>query len=363
MMRWALSATVEGRSLDASDAEELRVEKLRQDRAASPSVVEQYARAHLGRTSLSIATSLVPFLALWAAMYFSLSISYLITLALAVPTAGFLVRTYILFHDCAHGSLLRTRRANAWFGSALALIFFTPFARWRHEHVGHHATAGDLDRRGIGDVTTLTVKEYLALPWHKRLGYRLYRHPLVMLVLGPTFLFLVGHRLVSPGAGKRERDSVLWTNAALLAITLVLSWAIGPKPLLLVHLPILLLSSTAGVWLFYVQHQFETTTWEHNENWDYARAALYGSSFYRLPKILQWFTGNIGFHHIHHLSPKIPNYELQKCHEENPVFHEATTLTLLASLKSLTLRLWDEEQKKMVGFGYLKRLPEGSTPA
>ena len=326
-------------------------------------IVARYHNPDLRRSLWQVVNSFAPFFVAWYLMYRSLEWSYWLTLALAIPTTGFLMRIFIIFHDCGHGSFFKSQKANDWVGTICGILTFTPYYQWRRDHAIHHATSGDLDRRGIGDVTTLTVKEYLALPWHKRLGYRLYRHPLVMLVLGPTFLFLVGHRLVSPGAGKRERDSVLWTNAALLAITLVLSWAIGPKPLLLVHLPILLLSSTAGVWLFYVQHQFETTTWEHNENWDYARAALYGSSFYRLPKILQWFTGNIGFHHIHHLSPKIPNYELQKCHEENPVFHEATTLTLLASLKSLTLRLWDEEQKKMVGFGYLKRLPEGSTPA
>jgi omega-6 fatty acid desaturase (delta-12 desaturase) len=319
-------------------------------------IVARYQNPNLRRSLWQAVNSIAPYLVLWYLMYRSLEISYLLTLALAFPTAGFLMRVFIIFHDCGHGSFFKSTKANELLGNVCGVLTLTPYQRWRHDHAIHHASSGDLDRRGIGDVMTLTVKEYLALPWYKRLGYRVYRNPLIILVIVPTFLFLIGHRLVTAGSGKRERDSVVWTNVALLVWSAAMIWAIGLKALLLVHLPVLFISSTLGVWLFYVQHQFENTTWEYHDNWDYAKAALYGSSYYKLPKVLQWFTGNIGFHHIHHLSPRIPNYELEKCHKENPVFHEAATLTLWESLKSLTLRLWDEEQKKLVGFEYLKAL-------
>ncbi|HLE27745.1 MAG TPA: fatty acid desaturase [Anaerolineales bacterium] len=323
-------------------------------------IVAKYHNSDLRRSLWQVFNSFAPFFVLWYLTYRSLEISYWLTLALTVPTAGFMMRIFIIFHDCGHGSFFKSQKANDFLGTLCGIVTFTPYHNWRRDHAIHHATSGDLDRRGIGDVKTLTVKEYLALPWYMRLGYRLYRHPFVLLVVGPVFLFVIGHRFATRGAGKRERDSVLWTNIALLAIGAILSWAIGFKQLLLIQAPLMVIACTVGVWLFYVQHQFEQTTWERSENWDYATAALYGSSFYKLPKVLQWFTGNIGFHHIHHLSPRIPNYELQKCHEENPVFHEVATLTFLASLKSITLRLWDEEQKKLVGFGHLKSLRQSA---
>jgi omega-6 fatty acid desaturase (delta-12 desaturase) len=324
-------------------------------------IVAKYQNPNLRRSLWQMANSFVPFFVGWYLMYRSLEVSYLLTLALAAPVAGLLIRIFIILHDCGHGSFFKSTKANDFVGAVCGMLTFTPYQQWRHHHAIHHASSGDLDRRGVGDVLTLTVSEYLALPWWKRLGYRLYRNPLVMFILGPFFLFVVAHRFVSSRAGRRERFSVHLTNLSLLAIFLVLGWAIGFKAVLLVHIPLLLLSSIAGVWMFYVQHQFEDTYWERHPEWQYALAALKGSSYYRLPKVLQWFTGNIGFHHIHHLSPKIPNYNLQKAFDENPVFHHVTIVTFWESLKTISLKLWDEQQEKMVSFKHLKMLRARNT--
>lgn len=319
-------------------------------------IVAKYQRPDLRRSIWEILNTVVPFLGLWYLMYLSQSFSYWLTLALAFPTAGLTIRVFIILHDCGHGSFFKSIRANNFVGTLCGILTFTPYYEWRHQHAIHHASSGDLDRRGIGDVLTLTVKEYLQSSWLRRLGYRLYRHPLVMFGLGPMFIFLVRHRFVTPGAGRRERFSVHMTNLALLALGLVLGWAIGFRAFVLIHLPVLLLSSTAGVWLFYVQHQFEDTYWKEHPEWDYSMASLYGSSYYRLPRLLQWFSGNIGLHHIHHLSPKIPNYNLQSCFDENPLFHHVTIVTFWESLKAASLKLWDEERQMLVGFGHLETL-------
>jgi omega-6 fatty acid desaturase (delta-12 desaturase) len=290
-------------------------------------------------------------------MYLSLEISYWLTLALSIPAAGFLMRVFIIFHDCCHGSFFKSRRGNNVLGAICGILTFTPYHRWRQEHSVHHATAGNLDRRGVGDVWTLTVREYLALSAWKRLEYRLFRHPLVMFGVGPFFVFVISQRFARGVSGKRERYSVYWTNLAVLGIVALISVSIGIKAFILVQLPIIMIGAGAGVWLFYVQHQFEGVYWERHASWDYEAAAIKGSSFYELPRVLQWFTGNIGFHHIHHLSPRIPNYYLERCHRENPMFQVVKPITLLSSLKSLELRLWDEEQRQLVGFGHLKTLP------
>jgi omega-6 fatty acid desaturase (delta-12 desaturase) len=314
-----------------------------------------YERPHLGRGMADIATSLMPYVALSVLMYLLLDSSYLLVLALAIPAAGFLVRTFIVFHDCAHGSFLPSRRANAWLGAGLGVLVFESFANWRHSHAVHHATAGDLDRRGVGDVHTLTVAEYRASPWRRRLGYRLFRNPLVMFGLGPIYGMVLHPRLVPRSARPRIRRSVIGTNLALAALVGTLCLLVGWREYLLVQGPVMLLAGAAGVWLFYVQHQFEDTYWQSAGGWSYADAALRGSSYLRLPKVLQFFTGNIGLHHVHHLSTRIPNYNLQRAHDENPVFHDVPTLSLWDGLRAVRLKLWDEERGRLVTFPEARR--------
>jgi omega-6 fatty acid desaturase (delta-12 desaturase) len=309
-----------------------------------------YARPRLGRSLLDLATSAVPYLSLSVAMYLAVSVSYPLVLVIAVPAAGFLVRTFIVFHDCSHGSFLPSKRANAWLGIVLGLLVYSPFVRWRHDHAIHHATSGDLDRRGGGDVRTLTVAEYLALPWRSRLGYRLFRNPLLMFGLGPIVALLVGPRLVARGARPRMRRSVIATNVALAVAIGALCWVMGWRDFLLVQGPTIMLAGAAGIWLFYVQHQFEDAYWQGTGSWSYADAALRGSSYLKLPKVLQFFSGNIGLHHVHHLNARIPNYNLQRAHDETPIFHDVPTLSLWDGLRAVRLKLWDEQRGRLVTF-------------
>jgi omega-6 fatty acid desaturase (delta-12 desaturase) len=314
-----------------------------------------YAKPHLGRSLRDLATSVLPYLALSVAMYAALKVSYLLVLVIAIPAAGFLVRTFILFHDCSHGSFLASRRANLWLGTVLGLFVYSPFLRWRHDHAIHHATSGDLDRRGGGDVRTLTVSEYQALPPRARLGYRLFRNPLVMFGIGPIVALLVGPRIVAKSARPRMRQSVLGTNVALALLIVALCWLVGWRDYLLIQAPTLLLAGSAGIWLFYVQHQFEDAYWESADTWSYADAALRGSSYLKLPRVLQFFSGNIGLHHVHHLSARIPNYNLQRAHDENAIFHEVPTLSLGDGLRAVRLKLWDEKHRRMVTFAEARR--------
>ena len=316
--------------------------------------VAAYQNPDLRRSLWQIANSLVPFLALWYLAYRMLAVSYWLTLGTAVLAAGFLVRIFIIFHDCGHGSFFRSKAANDTIGFVTGILTLTPYFDWRHEHAIHHATAGDLDRRGRGDVWTMTVAEYRAASFWQRLGYRLYRNPLVMFGIGPLYVFLLKQRLPRPGSGTRERMSVHVTNLALTVILAALALTIGLKAVLLVHLPILVISGAAGVWLFYVQHQFEEVYWQRGEQRDYVDVALKGSSLFALPRVLQWFSGNIGFHHIHHLSPRIPNYRLEKCYREQPLFQSVDRITLLSSLRTLRLRLYDEASRRLVGFRELR---------
>ncbi len=324
------------------------------DKANLRRVLAPYQAPIAWRSIWQVINTLVPYVALWVLMYFSLRVSYLVTLALAVPAAGFMVRAFIIFHDCGHGSFFKSRQANEIVGNITGILTFTPYQRWRHDHAIHHATAGDLDRRGTGDVQTLTVEEYLALPWWKRAGYRIMRNPLILFTIGAFLVFTVFQRFYGKDTGRRERISVLGTNLALAGMIAGLSALMGWQAYLMIQIPILFLGTSAGVWLFYVQHNYEGTYWERHDQWDFFRAGLHGSSFYQLPAVLQWFTGNIGFHHIHHLSPKIPNYLLPKCHRENPAFH-VPPLTIRSSLRCLRLRLWDEKQRRMVGFPAFKQ--------
>jgi acyl-lipid omega-6 desaturase (Delta-12 desaturase) len=309
-----------------------------------------YTQPRLGRSLLDLATAVIPYLALSVAMYLALGISYLLTLAIAIPASGFLVRTFVLFHDCSHGSFLASRRANLWLGTALGLLVYSPFLRWRHDHAIHHATSGDLDRRGGGDVRTLTVSEYLALPARSRLAYRVFRNPVVMFGVGPIVALLVGPRLVSRSARPRMRRSVIGTNIALAVLVGALCWLIGWRDYLLVQAPTVLLAGSAGIWLFYVQHQFEDAYWESADDWSYADAALRGSSYLKLPSVLQFFSGNIGLHHVHHLSARIPNYNLQRAHDENPIFHDVPILSFADGLRAVRFKLWDEDRRRLVTF-------------
>jgi omega-6 fatty acid desaturase (delta-12 desaturase) len=312
--------------------------------------LDPYARPRLERSLVDLATSVVPYFGLVVAMYFALRVSVLITLALSIPAAGFLIRAFIVFHDCTHGSFMRSRRANNLLGAAIGLLVWMPFRSWQHEHAVHHATSGDLDRRGIGDITTLTVAEYRALGPLRRLGYRLFRSPLVMFGLGWLVVIVVKPRLVLPGMKPRIRNSVLGTDLTLAAIVAVFCLTIGWRDYLLVQAPIFFVAGAVGTFLFYVQHQFEDTYWESHEEWRYEYAALEGSSYLQLPRVLQFFTGNIGFHHVHHLSVGIPNYNLQEAHEKSDRLREVPVLTLREALRATRLKLWDEQGSRLVGF-------------
>ena len=309
-----------------------------------------YAKPDLRRSVFDIATSVVAYLALTAAMYAALAVSLLLVLVLAVPAAGFLVRTFIVFHDCAHGSFLPWRRANHWLGIACGLLVYSPFHIWRHEHAVHHASAGDLDRRGRGDVETLTVAEWAALSRPKRLAYRTFRNPLVMLGLGPIWALMIAPRLVPGWARARFGRTIIATNIALTVLLVGLCALVGWRAVLVVQLPTAMLAGAIGIWMFYVQHQFEDVYWERKEDWSYAEAALRGSSYLKLPSLLQFFTGNIGLHHVHHLSARIPNYNLQRAHDKNPVFHNVPRLNAWDGVRALKLKLYDEDRGRMVGF-------------
>ncbi len=318
-------------------------------------IVTRYTQPDRRLAVGQLLNSLPPFGLLWYLAYRALAVHYALTLALAAVAAGLLVRIFIIQHDCGHGSFLATPRWNDWIGRFCSLFTLTPYQAWRHDHAVHHATSGNLDRRGTGDITTLTVDEYLSRPWPGRLAYRLFRHPVVLFGIGPVVQFVLLQRFAKPGAAWRERRSVWLTNAALVVVVGSLGAAVGWREFLLVQLPITALASSAGVWLFYVQHQFDAAYWARQGDWEYSSVALQGSSYYRLPRPFQWFTGNIGLHHVHHLGPRIPNYRLQACHDENPIFHTAQTMGFIESLRTIPLALWDEANQRLISFGDLTR--------
>jgi acyl-lipid omega-6 desaturase (Delta-12 desaturase) len=334
-------------------------------RPAQPSwqeIVAKYQAPDLRRSLWQVATTFIPFFGLLFLMYASLAYPYWLTLLLAVPTGGLLIRIFVILHDCGHGSFFRSMRANNMLGTFCGLLSFVPYNQWRFSHAIHHATAGDLDRRGTGDVVTWTVAEYLERPWHQRWLYRLLRHPLFLFTIAPMIFLLIHQRLVSPSSRARERHAVYIMNLTLLATIVALSLVIGLKALALIYLPVLFVGGTAIVYGFYVQHQFEGVYWQRHGEWDYLTAALEGSSYFKLPKVLQWFSGNIGLHHVHHLSSRIPNYNLQRCHDENPIFHDVTTITLWSSLKTIHLSLLDEETGQLVRFKDLKTIRNVAAP-
>ena len=324
--------------------------------------LSKHAQPNLRKAIWQLLNTFIPYLALWVVMVRTVQqgYPYWITLSFAFVAAALLVRIFIFFHDCCHGAFFASRRANRFLGYVSGILTFTPYEDWRRSHAGHHATAGDLDRRGVGDVWTLTVEEYLTAPRLKRLAYRLFRNPFVMFGLGPTVMLFIAQRFSHKGARKAERSSVILTNLAILVIIGAASLTIGLWTYLLIQLPIMLIAGTSGVWLFYVQHQFEGVYWARHADWDPMRAALEGSSYYKLPRVLQWFTGNIGLHHIHHVRPLIPNYNLQKCYDEISALQAVEPLTIRRSLKSLRMNLWDEKKQKLVSFRSMKRCTQQS---
>ncbi len=312
----------------------------------------RYRMPSFGRSIVEILITLVPFVALWTLMWAALEIGYWLSLLLALPAAGFLVRLFMIQHDCGHGAFFPHRVANDWIGRVIGVLTLTPYDFWRRTHAIHHATSGNLERRGIGDVDTLTVREYLARSKCGRLRYRLYRHPIVMFGLGPAYLFILQYRLPLGlvRAGWKPWLSTMGTNLAIAILVATVIWFMGMRAFVLVELPITLLGASIGVWLFYVQHQFEDTLWAHDESWNRHEVALHGSSHYHLPGILRWFTANIGVHHVHHLCSRIPYYRLPQVLRDHPELAATGRLTLIESLKCVRLVLWDEGRGRLVSF-------------
>ena len=316
-------------------------------------LVAQYQQPDVRISIWQIVNSFGGLFLCWGLIYLSLSVSYWLALLLAIPAAGFLVRIFIIQHDCGHGSFFKSRRANDWVGSICGFLTLVPYKFWRKSHAVHHAHHAELEERGIGDVWTMTVAEYLQAPWWKRAGYRVFRNPFFLFGIAPAINFLLLTRLPIGGEAHwrhGEYASVWWTNLAIALWITAGSLLIGFGNVMGIVLPVMIIAGSVGTWLFYVQHQFERTYWEHTPEWNYTLAALDGSTYYKLPPILQWFTGNIGFHHIHHLSPRIPNYRLQECHEQNPLLQRSVQLTLRSSLQTVWLSLWDEDRRLLVSF-------------
>ncbi|GLV64560.1 fatty acid desaturase [Bacillus mycoides] len=318
--------------------------------------VAPFEKSTAKKSIWQIINTVVPFIILWYLAYKSLSVSYWLALVPSLLAAGFMTRIFIIFHDCTHYSFFKSRRVNRIVGTCMGVLTLFPFDQWGHEHSVHHATSGNLDKRGTGDIWTLTVNEYLAAPFRRRLAYRLYRNPLVMFGLGPIYVFLLKNRFNRKGARKKERMNTYLTNVLIVALVGVLCWAIGWQSFLLVHGTIFLIAGSVGIWLFYVQHTFEDSYFEEDKEWEYVKAAVEGSSFYKLPKILQFLTGNIGYHHVHHLSPRVPNYKLEEAHNNTLPLKNVPTITLATSLRSIRFRLWDEQSNNFVTFKDVKNL-------
>ena len=313
-------------------------------------VIMRYNQPDFHKSIWQICNSIIPYFIIWFLMVQSIKASYLITLFLVMIASGLLVRVFIIFHDCGHGSFFRSKKANKIVGMIAGIIAFTPYHAWHRHHAEHHATTVNLDKRGIGDVWTMTVEEYRSSSIWKLFFYRAFRNPFIMFTVGPLFMFLVQNRVSTKTMTPVERWNVYFTNTMLLLMAIGMSLLIGIKAYLIIQIPLLVISHVIGLWLFYVQHQFEDVSWHRAGNWDYKTAAIQGSSFLKLPRILQWFTGNIGFHHVHHLSPRIPNYNLARCQYENDLFKDVKPITLFSTFKALNLSLWDEANRQLVRF-------------
>ncbi len=312
--------------------------------------IAPYEKSNIKTSVKQLCNTIPPFILLWAVAYGSLQISYWLSLGFAIIASGFVIRTFIIFHDCCHQSFFKSRKANDILGTISGVITLFPYEKWKRSHSIHHATSSNLNKRGTGDIWILTVEEYVAASFWLRLQYRIYRNPLVMFGLGPIYLFLVSNRFNRKGAHRKERINTYVTNASIILLYTLLCLIMGWQAFLLIQLPILFVSGMLGIWLFYVQHQFEDSYFEDEKDWDYVKAAIDGSSYYKLPKLLQWVTGNIGFHHVHHLSPKVPNYHLESVHDHVSPLQQATTITIRSSFKALRFRLWDESSKTFVSF-------------
>ena len=319
-------------------------------------IVAPFTVPSLPRALWQVTNTLIPYVGMWFIMNWSLSVSYWLTLALAIPAGFLVVRSFIIFHDCGHGSFFKSKKANDVLGFITGMLTFTPYGHWTWQHAVHHQTSGDLDRRGEGDIWTLTVNEYLQSSPMRRFLYRVLRNPIILFVVAPLIMFFGYQRLCSPHAKGKDRKSVYLMNFALACMVGGMMWLLGWKQYLMIQVPITMVAGMAGIWMFYVQHQFEDVYWEHRDEWDYTTAAIEGSSFYKLPKILQWCTGNIGFHHVHHLSSRIPNYYLEACHNSHPMFYSVKPITFLSSLKCMHLRLFDEETKQLIGYRRLREI-------
>lgn len=327
-------------------------------------VLSAYRNQNRLRGIFELIVTVVPLIALWLAAWAALSVSYWLTLLIALPAAGFLLRLFLIQHDCGHGAFFPSRASNDWVGRLIGIITLTPYDVWRQSHAIHHATSGNLDRRGTGDIDTLTVREYVALPQWRRIAYRLYRHPIVMFVIGPAYIFLLRNRILygEESAGAKAWLSAMLTNLGIAAFAIAMSLAFGTHAFLLVHLPIVLLSASIGVWLFYVQHQFEGTYWTHSRQWDHHDAAFFGSSYYHLPSPLRWLTANIGVHHVHHLCSRIPFYRLPEVLRDHPELAAVGRVTVVESLKTVRLKLWDEDQGRLISFREIEQPKAGPRP-
>ena len=319
-------------------------------------LVQKFQKSSRWRASWQLLNTVGTYVALWVLIGWTLRVSWWLAVPLSVLAGLFLVRVFIIFHDCGHGSFFASRRANSFWGFVTGLLTFTPYYHWRGDHAVHHGTTGDLGQRGVGDLWTMTVHEYLASTRWKKIGYRLVRNPFVLFGLAPLLLMLVLQRFPRAGAGPSERRSVWIMNAAVVAMAVGIALVVGFLPYLVVQLIIVMVAGSVGIWLFYLQHQFEAAYWERGKDWNYVEAALKGSSYFKLPRVLQWFSGNIGFHHIHHLSPRIPNYYLEACHRSDPLFSSVAPMSIWAALRALGLKVWDESTKKLVGWREVREL-------
>ncbi|HLP71652.1 MAG TPA: fatty acid desaturase [Bacteroidales bacterium] len=335
------------------------IKDMQDDNRSWQKITMKYSHPDLKKSVWQILNSIGPYLLMLYLLYLSLDYPYWLTILLSIPAAGFLIRIFIIFHDCGHKSFFKSQKANLAVGKITGILAFTPFYKWHGQHWIHHATSANLDKRGIGDVWTMTVDEYLQSSKWQRFVYRAFRNPFVMFIFGPVFVTFVTNRVTTGKMSKKEKMNVWFTNLVLLAIAASISLIIGIKAFLLIQLPVILIAHSIGLWLFYIQHQYDEVLWVRNNKWEYKYAALFGSSFLRLGPVLQWFTGNIGFHHVHHLSPKIPNYNLEKCHYENDIFKEIKPIRLMDTFKALTLNLWDEHNHRMIRFRQIPDLMRG----